>query len=201
MYIYTYIWMQCMCVREVQELQEMRAHTYIHCCIPCKTSPLYGVALVSRIDKMIGLFCKRALQKRRYSAKETCHFIDPTDRSHPICLASLYLSHLLQEMRGDIHSCISSFSLSLASLARTTRVWDIDSCISCLSLSLASLCLLHVFSCKKLIARKPPPRGGFLYTMFPNQESEARGPPSKNLYQVLRGGSSSSGFLIREHSK
>jgi len=44
----------------------------------------YGVALVSRIDKMIGLFCKRALQKRRYSAKETYHFIDPTDRSHPI---------------------------------------------------------------------------------------------------------------------
>ena len=32
---------------------------------------VYGVALVSRIDKMIGLFCKRALQKRRYSAKET----------------------------------------------------------------------------------------------------------------------------------
>jgi len=34
--------------------------------------------------KIIGLFCKRALQKRRYSAKETYNFIDPTDRSHPI---------------------------------------------------------------------------------------------------------------------
>ena len=33
---------------------------------------------------MIGLFCKRALQKRRYSGKETYHLIDPTDRSHPI---------------------------------------------------------------------------------------------------------------------
>ena len=32
---------------------------------------MYGVALVSRIDKIIGLFCKRVLQKRRYSAKET----------------------------------------------------------------------------------------------------------------------------------
>jgi len=30
-----------------------------------------GVALVSRIDKIIGFFCERALQKRRYSAKET----------------------------------------------------------------------------------------------------------------------------------
>ena len=44
----------------------------------------YGVALVSRIDEIIGLFCKRALQKKQYSAKETFNFIDPTDRSHPI---------------------------------------------------------------------------------------------------------------------
>jgi len=45
----------------------------------------YRVALVSRIDKMIGLFCKRALQKRQHSEKETYNFIDPTNRSHPIC--------------------------------------------------------------------------------------------------------------------
>jgi len=50
-----------------------------------KEKAAYGVALVSRIDKIIGLFCKRALQKRRYSAKETYNFIDPTDCSHPIC--------------------------------------------------------------------------------------------------------------------
>jgi len=31
----------------------------------------YGVALVSRIDKMTDVFCKRALYKRQYSAKET----------------------------------------------------------------------------------------------------------------------------------
>jgi len=42
------------------------------------------VATDSRFDKIIRLFCKRALQKRRYSAKETYNFIDPTDRSHPI---------------------------------------------------------------------------------------------------------------------
>jgi len=39
----------------------------------------YGVATVSRIDKIVGLFCKRALWKRRSSAKETYDFIDPTD--------------------------------------------------------------------------------------------------------------------------
>ena len=47
----------------------------------------------------------------------------------------------------------------------------------------------------------PPPRGGFLISMFPHQELWVRGPPSKNLYQVLRGGSSYSRFLMREHSK
>jgi len=53
---------------------------------PCRSSELhwYEVALVSRIDKIIGLFCKRALLKRLHSAKETYNFIDPTDRSHPI---------------------------------------------------------------------------------------------------------------------
>ena len=50
------------------------------------SSCIYGVALVSRIDKIIGLFCKRALQKRQYSAKETYNLIDLTDRSHPILI-------------------------------------------------------------------------------------------------------------------
>jgi len=42
------------------------------------------VALVSKIEKITGLFCKRALQKRRYSAKETYNLIDPANGSHPI---------------------------------------------------------------------------------------------------------------------
>jgi len=33
----------------------------------------HGVAATSRLLKMIGLFCKRALSKRRYSTKETCN--------------------------------------------------------------------------------------------------------------------------------
>jgi len=44
----------------------------------------YGVATVRRIDKIVGLFCKRALQKRQYSAKETYDLIDPPDGNHPI---------------------------------------------------------------------------------------------------------------------
>ena len=44
----------------------------------------YGVATISRLLKIMGLFCKRALLKRRYSAKETYNFKEPTNRSHPI---------------------------------------------------------------------------------------------------------------------
>jgi len=50
----------------------------------------YGVALVSRLLKIICLFCKRALQKRGYSAKETYDFKEPTNRSHPICPAKYH---------------------------------------------------------------------------------------------------------------
>jgi len=54
----------------------------------------YGVASTSRLLKMISLFCKRALQKRRYSAKETYNFKEPTNQSHPIALlASEWESH------------------------------------------------------------------------------------------------------------
>ena len=44
----------------------------------------YGVATMNRLFKMIGLFCKRGLSKRLYSAQETYDFKDPTNRSHPI---------------------------------------------------------------------------------------------------------------------
>ena len=43
-----------------------------------------GVAMISKLLKIISLFCKRALSKRLYSAKETYNFKEPTHRSHPI---------------------------------------------------------------------------------------------------------------------
>ena len=49
--------------------------------------------------------------------------------------------------------------------------------------------------------KKPPPRGGFLFTMFSHQVLCVGGPPSKNLVQILRGGSAYTRFLMREHSK
>ena len=44
----------------------------------------YGVAMLSRLLEITGLFCKTAPYKRQYSAKETCNFKEPTNGSHPI---------------------------------------------------------------------------------------------------------------------
>jgi len=49
-----------------------------------------GLPTISRLPKNIGLFCKKALYKRRYSAKETYNFKEPTNRSHPICISSVW---------------------------------------------------------------------------------------------------------------
>jgi len=44
----------------------------------------YGVASISRLLKIITLFCIRVLLQRLYSAKETYHFKEPTYRRRPI---------------------------------------------------------------------------------------------------------------------
>ena len=70
-----------------------------------KESSDYGVALISRMDKILGLFCKRALYKRRYSAKETYNFINPTDRSHPIMYRNPTIGNtLFGRMDGSCHT-------------------------------------------------------------------------------------------------
>ena len=48
------------------------------------TEDAYGVATISRLLKIIRLFCKRAQEKRQFSAIETYVFKEPTKRSHPI---------------------------------------------------------------------------------------------------------------------
>jgi len=42
------------------------------------------VATISRLLKIVGLFCKRALQKRPIFSKETYNFSELTNRSQPI---------------------------------------------------------------------------------------------------------------------
>ena len=56
-----YVWV-CVCVC-----------MYIRVCIHVlRILGMYEVATISRLPKNIGLFCKRAVYKRLYSAKETC---------------------------------------------------------------------------------------------------------------------------------
>ena len=68
---YEWGWPRCMVSENV--------YVYAH-----HESSEYGVATMSRMLKNIGLFCKRALQKRPVFCKETCIFKHPTHRSHPI---------------------------------------------------------------------------------------------------------------------
>jgi len=56
------------------------------------TTNTHHMRVLSRIDKSMGLFCKRPLYKRQYSAQETYNLIDPTDCSHPIAVSMPPLS-------------------------------------------------------------------------------------------------------------
>ena len=76
----------CMCV-----YMRVCVHTYIHFHLLCTYVVIYryGVATYRRLHKIIGLFCKRALWKKRYSAKETFNVKKPSNRSHPILATRL----------------------------------------------------------------------------------------------------------------
>jgi len=112
-------------------------YIYITWKCTCASLTPYGVALVGKIDKIIGLCCKRDLWKRHYSAKETCNFIDPTDRSHPIlhCSAqmvyiymyvciytnmNIYYIHIHVCMNIYINICIYHMNIYMRVLRLTT---------------------------------------------------------------------------------
>jgi len=63
-------------------------HTYWYrFCAQCS----HGVATVSRIDEIIGLFCRKAFLLWGSFAQETCNFIDLTNWSHPIMYGMILL--------------------------------------------------------------------------------------------------------------
>ena len=81
----------------------------------------YGVATISRLLKIIGLVCKRALWKRRDSAKETYIFKAGTHRSHPIRVFVL-VSRKVQPIAFG-----GSFNLNLQSQSHWSlfiRMWQ-----------------------------------------------------------------------------
>jgi len=97
LYIYIGQWIPtCYIARPIYIAKPIYIYNKIHTCdvlhdqngnpeMACKTKIyIYGVATISRLLRITGLFCKRALQKRLYSAKETDNFKEPTNCSHPI---------------------------------------------------------------------------------------------------------------------
>jgi len=66
----------------------------------------YEVATISRPFKIIGLFCKRALWKRLYSAKGIYNFKEPTNRSQPIFRCVIRLIHMCDNMYVYMYTCM-----------------------------------------------------------------------------------------------
>jgi len=88
---------QCTCLRYTRRMSHA-THVSESC---LRMGESYGVATVSRLLKIIGLFCKRALSKRGYSAKETYDFKEPTSRSHPI--PHKWMSHIYTRISHVTH--------------------------------------------------------------------------------------------------
>ena len=65
---------------------------------------MYGVATTSSLLKITSLFCKRALWKRRYSAKETCNFKEPTNGSPPIVASWLLKKSTVSVLFSQTHT-------------------------------------------------------------------------------------------------
>jgi len=93
----------CSVLQCVAVCRSMLSPTDTHGQNPPK-SALYGVATISRLLKIIGLFCKRALQKRPISSKETCNSKEPTNHSHPIALVHTPKIHTRTHARTHTHT-------------------------------------------------------------------------------------------------
>ena len=123
----------------------------------CVVHVCYGLATISRLLKIVGLFCKRAQQKRLVFSKETYDFKEPTHRSHPIyicvqqnicvtdmqsewaCLTRsthmpLYMSHSLYtswDIYILLYTCVPYMCTHIAThIRRYTHMWDMCSDIS-----------------------------------------------------------------------
>jgi len=91
----------------------LHTRTAVNCAVVCvihvnDTGLTYGVASISRLLKIIGIFCKRALHKRLYSAKETVACVIHMNDS---CLTyKWFMSHTcvsLTYKRFTSHVCVS----------------------------------------------------------------------------------------------
>ena len=76
--------LQCICTLIILLLE----YIPILCSSVCGAADKYGVATISRLLKIIGLFCRISSLLQVSSAKETYNFKEPISRSHPIVTCS-----------------------------------------------------------------------------------------------------------------
>ena len=79
------------------------------------TNVSYGVATMSRLHKMIGLFCRISSLLQGSFAKETCNFKEPTSGSHPI-------SHPRMSRASFIHASHTNVSYGVATMSRLHKI-------------------------------------------------------------------------------
>ena len=119
----------------ISECMSMYVYPYLNVCLCifiriCTT--LYGVATVSRIDKIIRLFCRIASLLQGFFSKETCNFIDPNNCSQTIAQVlemnmDTYISqdlHLYSYTYPDVCKCIflRIFTINIVAQAGETNI-------------------------------------------------------------------------------
>jgi len=83
-------------------------HTATHCNtlqflsrhVPDRQCQHYGVATISRLLKIIGLFCRILSLLQVSFAKETYNFEEPTNRCHPIPVSNKCLTKLRESLES-----------------------------------------------------------------------------------------------------
>jgi len=126
-------------------------HELMYSVLVTKTSSLslfcyYTVATISKLLKIIGLFCKRALSKRKYSAKKTYDFEEPTTCSHPILLHLQYTSRVFLLRASSCRGCAGRWLGTVGRLRTEGR------CAVCVALSVAGRCAVRVAVCVAVCA-------------------------------------------------
>ena len=82
----------------------------------------YGVATISRLLKIVGLFCRISSLLEGSFAKETYNVKEPTNRSHPIHVCThLYLntSFLCEFAQGTLLPSLTHFKVPPGQLTET----------------------------------------------------------------------------------
>jgi len=107
----------------------------------------YEVATVSRIDSIMGLFCRILSLLQGSFAKETYDFIDPTARSHPIYVY-VYKTRCIQGWSVQKAHWNSVDSAAWRFVRSSTRY-----VLFCIRLVLYTSFFVYVFFCMRVVPR------------------------------------------------